>query len=304
MAKPALGRGLGALLGGVVSTVRSDTPTTSPLEPVAPAGAEVVHQVELEKIYPSPAQPRKTFSEESIKELADSITRQGVVQPLIVRADGNRYELIAGERRWRAARLAGLKTVPVLVREVTPVQLLALALVENLQREDLNPIDEALGYSQLMERFHLTQEEISNLVGKNRSSVANALRLLQLAPEVSAMVRHGRLSVGHAKVLLSLPEPEKQKLAVEKIITGSLSVRQTEELVSLLSKPSSTVTTSGNGVPKAADPHVRSLESKLQEKFGTKVSMQYRKGKGKIDIRFFNDDDLARILEVIGINPD
>jgi ParB family chromosome partitioning protein len=233
--------------------------------------------------------------------LADSIREQGIVQPLIVRDRQNHYELIAGERRWRAAELIGLKEVPVLVREADDAATLELALIENLQREDLNAIEEALGYAQLSEQFALTQEVVAGKVGKSRAAVANALRLLKLPAPVQKDIREGRLSVGHAKVILGLPY-EKQQHAASRIVREGLNVRQTEEMVArmLAATGSSTPATA----PAPRDAQVALLEGKLRERFGTKVQLHYRSGKGALEIAFFSDAELERILEVLGISAD
>src|SRR2546421_626509 len=227
MAKPALGRGLGALLGGSPPAAK---PLPAPVE-LASATAprfetrERVERVALARIRPCPLQPRKSFSEEALRELGDSIKEQGMVQPLIVRSLGDGYELIAGERRWRAARMLGLGEVPVIVREADDRAVLELSLIENLQRENLNPLEEAQAYAQLIEQFQLKQEEAAAKVGKSRALVANALRLLHLPPEIQAFVRDGRLSVGHAKVILGLNRAEEQRLDAARIIKQSLNVR-------------------------------------------------------------------------------
>src|SRR5512140_1061108 len=204
MAKPALGRGLGALLSGS-AVVKAPVPVTIPNpnpDAALPETGERVQHVALDRIVPCPFQPRKDFSPETLREMADSIRAQGIVQPLIVRERNGHLELIAGERRWRAAQMLGLSDVPVILREADDRTVLELALIENLQRENLNPLEEALGFAQLIEQFQLTQEEAATRVGKSRAAVANALRLLKLPEDVQERVRHGELSVGHAKVLL------------------------------------------------------------------------------------------------------
>ncbi len=309
MAKPVLGRGLGALLGGVsaaaakASPFSSQTPAPEPTAPVPVADPRnTVQTVAINRIRPCSFQPRKTFTEDTLRELADSIKEKGIIQPLIVRQNGEHFELIAGERRWRAAQLAGLTELPVIVRKADDRDLLELALIENLQRENLNPIEEALGYGELVERHNLTQEEVAGKVGKSRAVVANALRLLKLASDIQAHVRDGRISVGHAKVILGLTSFEQQKLAADRIIRDSLSVRQAEELVTLLQAGSGTNTNNSAKRPTAnRDAHVMDVETKLQEKFGTKVSLRYKKGKGSVEIKFFNDDDLDRILSIAGV---
>ena len=237
MAKPALGRGLGALLG---DSPIATPPIPAPISTTAPGAGpatdprERVQRVALDRIRPCPLQPRKDFSPETLRELADSIKEQGIVQPLIVRERDGHLELIAGERRWRAAQLLGLAEVPVILRQADDRAVLELALIENLQRENLNPIEEAHGYAQLTEQFQLKQEEVATKVGKSRAAVANALRLLKLPPSLQASIREGRLSVGHAKVILGLASEQHQRLAAERILKEGLNVRQTEALVARL----------------------------------------------------------------------
>lgn len=312
MSKPALGRGLGALLGGNPGA-KAATPAATPVpaqNTAAPAPSDTrerVLRVAIERVKASPLQPRKDFTQESLQELAASIKEQGIVQPLIVREHENHYELIAGERRWRAAQLLGLAEVPVIVREADDRAVLELALIENLQRENLNAIEEALGYAQLMEQFQLRQEDVAGKVGKSRVAVANALRLLKLAPELQAFVRDGRLSVGHAKVILGLQGADEQKLAGERVLKESLSVRATEELVTAMQQPGtgaahSKATTTG--VTLNRDANVVALEGKIRERLGTKVQLRYKAGKGALEIKFFNEDDLQRILSVLGVSVD
>lgn len=312
MAKPVLGRGLGALFSSAApASVPAPQPATNSFQPTVvsplPAAAadarERVQKVPVAKVKPCPFQPRKDFSEESLKDLAASIKEQGIVQPLIVRARGDGFELIAGERRWRAAQMVGLTELPIIIREADDRAVLELALIENLQRENLNPIEEALGYSQLIEQFKLTQEEAAAKVGKSRAVVANALRLLKLAPDLQAHVRDARLSVGHAKVILGLSNWDEQKLAAEKVLKNGLNVRQTEDLLAVLQKKGSAKKTA-NGTVVDVDPHVVALEEKLQQAFGTKVSLKYGSGKGSIEIKFFSDDDLDRILKIAGVQVD
>src|ERR1043166_8442783 len=237
MSKPVLGRGLGALLGGpaLVKAIPAEPPPAPGAGLVEPASPhERVQQLPLERIRPCPFQPRKEFSPEALQELADSIREQGIIQPLIVRPRDGGYELIAGERRWRASQLVGLKEIPVIVREADDRAVLELALIENLQRENLNPIEEAQGYAQLIGQFQLTQEEVATKVGKSRAAVANALRVLKLAPGIQDYIRDGRLSIGHAKVILGLAGEKQQQLAAERVIKDGLNVRQTEGLVAKL----------------------------------------------------------------------
>ena len=304
MAKQALGRGLGALLGG------SAAPVIAPAAPVpatpASTGQNGVQMVELSRIQPCSFQPRKDFSQESLQELADSIREQGIVQPLIVRPAGDRFELIAGERRWRAAQLAGLAKAPVVVREADDRTVLELALVENLQRENLNPMEEAQGYSQLIEHFQLTQELAAVKVGKSRALVANALRLLRLPAEIQAYLRHGQLSVGQAKVILGVSNADDQNYIAQRSIKDGWSVRQVESYVAQYQG------NEGNraGGPRATSPsavrdaNVENMETRLRERLGTKVTLRYRKGKGSLDIRFFSDEELERVLAILGVQAD
>jgi ParB family chromosome partitioning protein len=260
----------------------------------------------LDKVRPCPFQPRKEFSQDALQELADSIREQGIIQPLIVREKDGAYELIAGERRWRAARLAGLKNVPVIVREANDAAVLELALIENLQRENLNAMEEAIGYSQLISQFNLRQEDVAARVGKSRAVIANALRLLKLPPEVQGFLRDGKLSVGHAKVILGLSNPEQQQLAADKVIKTGSNVRQTEELVAHLQQVKGPATHQGPLGPEHVrrDAHVLDLENRLRERFGTKVQLRYNRGKGFLQIQFFSDDELDRVLQVAGVNLD
>jgi len=307
MAKPALGRGLGALLGGspvakppLPAAVPTTVPPSSSVDP-----RERVQHVPLTQIVPCPFQPRKDFSSDTLRELADSIKAQGIVQPLIVRERNGHLELIAGERRWRAAQILGLAEVPVILRQADDRMVLELALIENLQRENLNPIEEAQGYFQLIESFQLTQEEVATKVGKSRAVVANALRLLKLSSETQGFLREGRLSVGHAKVILGLVDEKLQKLAVSKILKEGLNVRQTEVLVANLQARASAPASHpalAHSPPK--DAHVANLENRIRERFGTKVLLRYSQGKGALEIGFFSDAELERILQILGIGSD
>jgi ParB family transcriptional regulator, chromosome partitioning protein len=267
---------------------------------------EHVQKVALTRVHPSPLQPRKDFSPGSLRELADSIREQGILQPLIVRQRGETFELIAGERRWRAAQLLNLREVPVLVREADDPVVLELMLIENLQRENLNPIEEARGYAQLIDQFNLRQEDAALKVGKSRTVVANALRLLKLPETVQAWLREGRLSVGHAKVILGLNRQEEQQLAGERILRDALNVRQTEDLVARMQQHPAEGSARSAGIPASLgrDVHVAELEKRLQERLGTKVQLRYRQGKGSVEVRFFSDDDLERLLALFGVKSD
>jgi ParB family transcriptional regulator, chromosome partitioning protein len=304
MAKPALGRGLGALLGeNPIARPPVPAPTSSTVPDAAPAAGagEHVQRVALDRIRPCPLQPRKDFPPETLRELADSIKEQGIVQPLIVRPRDDHFELIAGERRLRAAQMLGLAEVPVIVRQADDRAALELALIENLQRENLNPIEEAGGYAQLIGQFDLTQEQAAVKVGRSRVVIANALRLLKLPPELQAMLREGRLSVGHAKVILGLASPEEQRRAAALVLKKSLNVRQTEELAaSLQSRPGQKAGAGKGLVP--LDAHLAALQDRLQQRFGTKVRLRYHQGRGAVEIQFFSDDDLERFLKLTGVD--
>ena len=305
MAKPALGRGLGALLGGSpIAKPSSPVSITkaAPSTELAPISGGRVQRVAVDRIRPCPFQPRKDFTPETLRELADSIREQGIVQPLIVRERDNYLELIAGERRWRAAQLLGLPEVPVILRQADDRAVLELALIENLQRENLNPIEEAQGYAQLIEQFQLKQDEVATKVGKSRTVVTNALRLLKLGPAIQGFIREGRLSVGHAKVILGLATETQQKTAAERIIKESLNVRQTEELVvRLLAREAGEHSKPGPTLPLTQDAHVTHLENQIRERLGTKVHLRYKQGKGALEISFFSDPELERILQLLGI---
>ena len=307
MAKPALGRGLGALLGGNSSLMQKAPAPAVPPPPAAPPvdNRERVLRVPLNKIRPTAMQPRKQFSDDSLRELADSIREQGIVQPLIVRERDGFFELIAGERRWRAAQLLQLPEVPVITREADDRSVLELALIENLQRENLNAIEEALGYAQLAGQFQLTQEEIATKVGKSRAAVANALRLIKLPAVIQGYVRDERISVGHAKVILGLANEKLQMLAADRIIKEGLNVRQTEGLIARLETRASRKTSQPETVAApAGDPHVADIESRLREVFATKVQLKYAAGKGSVEISFYSDAELERILQLLGVKQD
>lgn len=306
MSKPALGRGLGALLAGSPAATAPLSPalaaTPAPVASIDPR--ERVQRVPLGKIRATAMQPRKEFSAEALKELADSIREQGIVQPLIVRERDGFFELIAGERRWRASQLLNLPDVPVIVREADDRSVLELALIENLQRENLNALEEALGYAKLAEDFQLTQEDIAKKVGKSRAAVANATRLLKLPPQIQSFIREGRLSVGHAKVILGLSDVAIQSIAAERIIKDGLNVRQAEGLVAKLeTRPAKSSGTKTKAIVPVAS-NVARLEEKMREKFGTKVHLKYSQGKGAVEISFFSDEELQRVLEILGVNAD
>jgi ParB family chromosome partitioning protein len=289
MAKAALGKGLNALMGGASAL-------TAP-EPVAERG-EMIRQIARTEIVPSPLQPRKNFRAEELQELVDSIKEKGVIQPLIVRLVNGKYELIAGERRWRAAAETGLQTLPVIVREASNRDVLELALIENLQRADLSAIEEAEAYARLMKEFSLTQEQVARQVGKGRVTVANAVRLLTLPAQVQAWVNSGDLSVGHAKVLLGLARAEEQLLAVERIRKENLTVRATERLIESL-RAGTKSKTKQKAISASANAIFSDLEKRLQRHVGTRVRISGKADAGKIEIHYFSADDLERILKIV-----
>jgi ParB family chromosome partitioning protein len=255
-----------------------------------------VNQVPISTISPNPMQPRTALNPETLEELAASIREHGVIQPLIVTQQGpEQYRLIAGERRWQAARMAGLATVPVVIKEATPQQFLELALVENIQRADLNPLEEAAAFRQLVEEFELTQEQVAERVGKSRVAVTNTMRLLRLPAEVQQALIDGIIREGHARALLALSTPEAQVAALKTVIKKGLSVRQTEELVRrLLAEPP----------PKKAlepvSPEIQALEEEFRDTLGTKVNLyRNRKGQGRLVIHFYSEEELQAIYDVI-----
>jgi ParB family chromosome partitioning protein len=293
MAKPALGRGLGALI----------SPSRAAAEAVAAAEAagERVQSVALTRVVPSPLQPRTTFVPEHLSELVDSIRQNGIIQPLIVRRINDLLELIAGERRWRAAGQAGLKEVPVIVREATDLEVLEFALVENLQREDLNPIEEALAYKRLAEEFKLRQEEIAKKVGKSRAAVANTMRLLELDGELQAHLVQGRLSVGHAKALLGLRTAEEQRGLAAQVMKKALSVRATEDLVNAHLTKGGTTRKGRSRSSRTVSAAVQHLENRLQQHLSTRVEIRHGDEKGRILIEYYGNDDLQRLLAQLGL---
>jgi len=266
---------------------------------------ERIQTLSLDRIVPSPFQPREEFRSENLQELVESIREQGIIQPLIVRRVGDKYELIAGERRWRAAQELKLTEAPTIVREATDREVLELALIENLQREDLNPIEEAVAYQRLHRDFKLTQEEISKRVGKSRASVANAVRLLDLHPDIRSMVKQNQLSVGHAKVLLSLKSAEEQQLIADRIIRLGASVRAAEKMVAQHANSPGRSSSGGRVVSGAKkSPAVSRVENLLTERLATRVVVHHGEKKGTITIEYYGNDDLNRILAELKVSTD
>ena len=288
MAKRGLGKGLDSLIpSNVMETTKSPAPSKEKNE----EGAVVV---KLSMVEPNREQPRKNFDEDSLQELADSIRQFGLLQPILVQDKKSYYEIIAGERRWRAAKLAGLKEVPVIIRNLTDQEVVEISLSENIQREDLNPIEEAQAYKRLLEEFHLKQDEVAERVSKSRTAVTNSMRLLKLCEPVQKMVVDGMISTGHARALLAIEDPEQQYLIAQKVFDEKLSVREVEKLVKNLNKP-----------PKPARQEnttlnviYQDISERLKQSLGTKVSIQAKEnGAGKIEIEFYNHEDLDRLLE-------
>lgn len=255
-----------------------------------------VSTLPLREIEPDKDQPRKDFDEQALSELADSIARHGLLQPIAVRAAaGGAYKIIAGERRWRAARLAGLSEVPVVIKDVTDAEAMELALIENLQREDLDPVEEAMGYRQLMERYELTQEQTAQKIGKSRSAVANSLRLLNLPEDVLTFLKEGKLSTGHAKVLLGLPDAALQSQAAEAVVGQNLNVRQTEALCKKLVKPEKPAK------PQPLRPALAGeVEYALRQVLGSEVKVDYKNGQGSLTVHFYSDEQLSAFANLLG----
>lgn len=294
--KRGLGKGLDSLIPTNVmmeSEVKHATVSTASSPEEEKDGTLMV---KLSKVEPNRKQPRKNFDEDSLQELAESLKQFGMLQPILVQNRGDYYEIIAGERRWRAAKIAGLKEVPVIVRELTDQEIVEISLIENIQREDLNPIEEAQAYKRLLTEFHLKQDEVAERVSKSRTAVTNSMRLLKLCDEVQKMVVDDMISTGHARALISIEDPEEQYLIAQKIFDEKLSVREVEKLVKDLHKP-----------PKPPKEENKTLQAiyqeiseRLKQSLSTKVSVSAKQnGAGKIEIEFYNHEDLERLLERI-----
>ena len=294
--KRGLGKGLDSLIPTNVmmeSEVKHATVSTASSAEEEKDGTLMV---KLSKVEPNREQPRKNFDEDSLQELAESLKQFGMLQPILVQNRGDYYEIIAGERRWRAAQIAGLKEVPVIVRELTDQEIVEISLIENIQREDLNPIEEAQAYKRLLTEFHLKQDEVAERVSKSRTAVTNSMRLLKLCDEVQKMVVDDMISTGHARALISIEDPEEQYLIAQKIFDEKLSVREVEKLVKDLYKP-----------PKPPKEENKTLQAiyqeiseRLKQSLSTKVSVSAKQnGAGKIEIEFYNHEDLERLLERI-----
>ena len=284
--KRAMGRGLGAILSAETKAVQTATDT----------GAEAlvgnIMEVPIEDIFPNPDQPRTHFDEKALQELSESIKVLGIIQPITVRKEGQKYKIISGERRYRASKLAGLKTIPAYIRLVNDQELLEMALVENIQREDLDPIEVALTYQRLLEEIGLTQDSLSQRVGKERSTITNSLRLLRLSPDVQQAVREGIISAGHGRAIISLEDADNQQILFKKIINEKLNVRQAEELAKKLKNPKQAA------VPKELPHKLRKAEKSLVDTLAVKVEIKSsaKGNKGKIVLNFSNESELEKIL--------
>ena len=294
--KRGLGKGLDSLIPTNVmmeSEVKHATVSTASS---AEEGKDGTLMVKLSKVEPNREQPRKNFDEDSLQELAESLKQFGMLQPILVQNRGDYYEIIAGERRWRAAKIAGLKEVPVIVRELTDQEIVEISLIENIQREDLNPMEEAQAYKRLLTEFHLKQDEVAERVSKSRTAVTNSMRLLKLCDEVQKMVVDDMISTGHARALISIEDPEEQYLIAQKIFDEKLSVREVEKLVKDLHKPPKP--------PKEENKTLQALyqeiSERLKQSLSTKESVSAKQnGAGQIEIEFYNHEDLERLLERI-----
>ena len=306
MAKKGLGRGLGAIFGEeVVKENKEETEKKAKAKAEAKAAEEMdekgrILMLKLDLVQPNKEQPRKTFDEEKINELAESIKNYGVLQPLLVQKNGSFYEIIAGERRWRAAKAAGLKEVPAVLKEYSKQETMEISLIENVQRADLNPIEEALGYRQLIDEFGLTQEEIAIRVAKSRVAITNTMRLLKLDEQIQNMLIQGVITSGHARALLSLEDNALQLKAVKEILDKKLSVRETERLVKRMQKEASGEKKEEKKPDETLALIYQNLEDRMKSVMGTKVSIHNKdKNKGRIEIEYYSEAELERIVEMI-----
>lgn len=306
MAKKGLGKGLGAIFGeDVVKENKEETEKKAKAKAEAKAAEEMdekgrILMLKLDLVQPNKEQPRKTFDEEKINELAESIKNYGVLQPLLVQKNDSFYEIIAGERRWRAAKAAGLKEVPAVLKEYSKQEAMEISLIENVQRADLNPIEEALGYRQLIDEFGLTQEEIAVRVAKSRTVITNTMRLLKLDEQIQNMLVQGVITSGHARALLSLEDIQMQLKAAKEILDKKLSVRETERLVKRLQKETSGEKKEEKKKDETLALIYQDLEDRMKSVMGTKVSIHNKdKNKGRIEIEYYSEAELERIVEMI-----
>ena len=293
--KPALGKGLDALFGAESGESKSLS------EPVSRGtAASGVEMISVDLIETNFEQPRKAFSQEALEELAESIREQGVLQPVLVEKEGDRYRIIAGERRYRASKLAGLAEIPVIVKSLTHAEKLEVALIENIQREDLNPLEEAMAYKSIMDAGQLSQEEVARKVGKKRPTVANALRLLRLEKDMQNALAAGELTPGHARSILSLENPADRRILFSRIMHGDLSVREAERMAGELAKGQRKGTHKKEAPLRTQTPELREIEQRFIDVFGTKVRIQGNNNRGQIEITYLSMDDLERIMDIIG----
>ena len=296
MAARGLGKGLDSLIPNALGETKTKKETTVKSKTETTEGKEPQTLVKITKVEPNREQPRKNFDEDALQELADSIKQFGLLQPILVQDRKDYYEIIAGERRWRAAKLAGLKEVPVIIRNYTEQEIVEISLIENIQREDLNPIEEAQAYKRLLTEFHLKQDEVAERVSKSRAAVTNSIRLLKLNEEVQRMVVDEMISTGHARALLAVENPEEQYNLAQRIFDEKLSVRDVEKLVKNLHKPAK----SKKVDDKTMQVIYHDIEEKLKQKLGRKVTVTSKgEGSGKIEIEFYNHEDLDRLLDVL-----
>ena len=289
MAARGLGKGLDSLIPNTIGEAKEKKESKEKVENKNPET-----MVKLSMVEPNGEQPRKNFDEDSLLELAESIKQFGLLQPIIVQDRKNHYEIIAGERRWRAAKMAGLKEIPVIIKNLTNQEIVEISLIENIQREDLNPIEEAQAYKRLLEEFNLKQDEGAERVSKSRTAVTNSMRLLKLCDEVQQMVVNEMISTGHARALLSIEDPEEQYMIAQKVFDEKMSVREVEKLVKDLHKPEKAPKKEN----KSLEVIYQNIENRLKESLGTKVSISPKNnGAGKIEIEFYNHDDLDRLME-------
>lgn len=299
--RKGLGKGIDSLIPDTGSAKGKTSTNSKPV--VKEVVKEVIKEVKvpadtmmkISDIEPNREQPRKSFDKEALEELADSIRQFGIIQPIVVQKKDDYYEIIAGERRWRAAKLAKIKEVPVVIKEYTKQEVMEIALIENIQRKDLNPIEEALAYKGLIDEYHLKQDELAKRVSKSRAAIANAMRLLRLTDEIQNMLVNDEISMGHARALLALDQEDLQLEAAKVVIEKGLSVRDTEKLVKSILNPKQVKLP----IPSSDDAVYESIATKLREKLGTKVSINHKKGgKGKIEIEYYSKEEFERILEM------
>ena len=296
MAARGLGKGLDSLIPNALGETKTKKEIAVKSKTETTEGEEPQTLVKITKVEPNREQPRKNFDEDALQELADSIKQFGLLQPILVQDRKDYYEIIAGERRWRAAKLAGLKEVPVIIRNYTEQEIVEISLIENIQREDLNPIEEAQAYKRLLTEFHLKQDEVAERVSKSRAAVTNSIRLLKLNEEVQRMVVDEMISTGHARALLAVENPEEQYNLAQRIFDEKLSVRDVEKLVKNLHKPAK----SKKVDDKTMQVIYQNIEEKLKQKLGRKVTVTSKgEGSGKIEIEFYNHEDLDRLLDVL-----